>query len=126
MHSGKNTTDGQNENQEPQAIDGSAGGAGAQNQTESMLPRRSEGPALSEEDTILVLRNYFHELQSVQIEFEELWFATGQGERDPDEQLLKRILRIIAARAELMELAFISLRMMREFPEWTTEAKGNR
>lgn len=67
---------------------------------------------LSEEDTILMLQNYFHELQSAQIDFEELWYASGQGERSPDPQALKQLLRRISGRADLMEVAFVWLRML--------------
>lgn len=85
-----------------------------------MIRSTNEKPP-SEEDTLLALQNYFHEMQSAQIEFEELWSATDNGRWMPDEEAVKQRLRIIASRAELIELAFTSLRIMREFPEWTTQ-----
>jgi hypothetical protein len=97
-------------------VDDSAGGIAAQNQNEPMVQPPTEKP-LSEEDTVLALRNYFHQLQFAQCEFEELWYATGQGDRLPGEQALKQLLRRIAGRAELMEVAFVWLRMLREDAE---------
>ena len=86
----------------------------------------SDDPPLSEEDTVLALRTYFFELQSAHTEFEALWYTTGRGELLPEEQTLGRVLGAIAGRAELIEQAFVSLRLLREHPHLTVEPKRPR
>jgi len=85
-----------------------------------MFRSTAESPP-SEEDVVLALQNYFHEMQTAQIELDEIWVRTEGGERLPDEDGLKHRLRMIASRAELIALAFVSLRIMREFPQGTTQ-----
>ena len=71
----------------------------------------------TEADTVAKLRDYFDQMTQAQCEFEELWFASGEGERLPPVHELRRLLRRIAGRANLLELSFLWLRMQREMPE---------
>ena len=77
-------------------------------------------PPPSAESTLRALRGHFGDLRDAQDEFEALWRACGRGGRPADEAEAGRLLRRIAGRAELMELAFTTLCILREHPVPTT------
>ena len=81
------------------------------------MPIPARDKPTTEQDVVDTLFNNFQQLQTAQCEFEELWYDTGQGERLPDEQRVKNLLRTIRSRAELIGFAYTTLRVMRQLPD---------
>ena len=88
------------------------------------IPPRDE--PLTEQDILDSLFNNFHQLQTAQCEFEDLWHDTGQGEHLPDEQHVKNLLRTIRSHADLLDFAYTSLRVMRQYPDWNWDPNKKR
>lgn len=80
------------------------------------MPHRPQPDDVNAEANLLALRNYFHELTTALIDFEELWYATGQGETIPPETAYRPLLRRIAGRASMMEQTYLALNILRDFP----------
>ena len=81
------------------------------------LPTRYQPP--SEADTLLAMRDNQHALETACARFEELWEVSNRGEKLPPEAVIRGVLREIVSKAELLELNFISLGMLRDYPHLT-------
>ena len=77
----------------------------------------SRNRPLSEQEVLDSMFNNFYHLQNAQYEFRKLWYDTGQGERLPDDQQVKDLLRSICDHAELLDLGYTSLRALRQSPD---------
>ncbi len=81
------------------------------------MPIPPRDKPLTEQDVLDSLFNNFQKLQTIQCEFEDLWYDTGQGECLPDEPHVKSLLRNIRSHAELLDLGYTALRVMRQYPD---------
>jgi hypothetical protein len=84
-----------------------------------MILSRSDQEKPTVEGHLKLLRKRRQELEEAYCQFEELWEASRQGEKLPSEKEVKAALKRLRFTTEGIELSFMSLRLLHDFPSLT-------